>query len=148
MMPASVLYVEDDANDAFFMQRAFERLNHGDALRIVRDGPEALRVLESRSESDPPALLLLDVKLPSCRGIDILQWVRSRPEFAATALAMMTSSAQMTDVELAAQHGANAYLVKPSNARTLEGIISPLLDFCESGAAAGARLPVAGNRLP
>lgn len=149
-----LLYAEDDENDAFFMRRAFTRLNRADALRIVENGRRVIDYLTGRAEFADrgkyplPTLLMLDVKMPEMSGLDVLRWVRTNPSFARLPVVMFTSSTQDSDVTFSRTHGANAYLVKPANANMLAVLIEELL-------AAAARLPspeaplaVSGNQVP
>src|SRR5690606_28547084 len=62
-----------------------------------------------------PALILLDLKLPRVMGMDVLKWIRERPEFKMTVVVILTSSQHRTDIRTAYSLGANSYLVKPSN---------------------------------
>jgi len=127
-----VLYAEDDENDAFFMQRAFARLAPA-ALTIVPDGSEAIAYLDgtgafSDRKSHPlPGLLLLDIKMPNVRGLEVLAWVRQQKKFNDLPIVMLTSSTQAKDIELSRQQGADAYLVKPSQARELIGLMERLI---------------------
>ena len=153
-MPSStILYAEDDENDAFFMQRAFTRMGRRGDLRVVLNGQLATDYLTgagsfANREGFPlPGLLLLDVKMPAMSGLDVLAWVRARPEFNALPVVMLTSSTQETDIAFCAAHGANAYLVKPSRADTLSELMTALLAAQPPDFTARRWLNVPGNQL-
>lgn len=148
-----VLYAEDDANDAFFMEVAFEDLKRADTLRIVRNGKKAVEYLTATGEFADratfplPDLLLLDVKMPAMSGLEVLAWVRTRPEFKALPVVIFSSSTQDSDIEFCRTHGANAYLVKPSNADNLAALVKKIdVALTEKTDAAGV-LVVDGNRI-
>jgi DNA-binding response OmpR family regulator len=113
----AVLLVEDDANDAFFLQFAFEQAGVVNVLHVVGDGQEAISYLAGegvyadRSKHPFPCLVLLDLKLPVVMGMDVLRWVRER---APTLLVLvLTSSSDVGDIDEAYRLGARSYLIKP-----------------------------------
>ena len=152
-MPNHVLYAEDDENDAFFMQRTFEKLP-AFALQIVPDGLAAIAYLEGgegyadRQAHPLPELLLLDIKMPQATGLEVLAWVRQQPQFAGLPVVMLTSSTQLKDIEASRTFGANAYLVKPSQAKDLNELMQKLIAALKltAGAPSGP-LAMPGNLL-
>lgn len=120
LQEASILLVEDDPNDVLLMQRAFERARLANPLKIVRDGEEAIEYLSgegiySDRENFPiPLLILLDLRMPRRTGFEVLEWLRSKPEFAEIPVVVLTSSEELPDVHKAYQLGANSYLTKPA----------------------------------
>lgn len=148
-----VLYAEDDENDAFFMQRAFAKLGRSDALRIVRDGKQALEYLAGngefadRAKHPSPSLVLLDVKMPRLSGFEVLRWLRSSPAHDKIPVVMFTSSTQDADLTISRQIGANAYIVKPANADHLAVLIDDLLSTARQLPVPNAQLKVNGNAL-
>jgi CheY-like chemotaxis protein len=149
----TVLYAEDDANDAFFMEIAFEDLKRAESLRIVTNGKKAIEYLTGAGEFadrvkyPAPTLLLLDVKMPAMSGLEVLAWVRARPEFRTLPVVVFSSSTQDADIEFCRAHGANAYLVKPSNADNLAALVLKIdVALAEKGGPHGV-LAVDGNRI-
>jgi DNA-binding response OmpR family regulator len=63
-------------------------------------------------------------------GFEILQWIRSQAEFAATPVAMLSSSNLNSDRQKATQLGANAYHVKPNGMRELQSSLKQILKLC------------------
>lgn len=135
-MTCSVLYAEDDENDAFFMRRAFAKIGPPHSLHHVADGHSVIDYLSGagvyadRALHPLPALVLLDVKLPSLTGFDVLHWLRGRREFDDLPVVMITSSNQERDVHEAFANGANGYLLKPSNTDELIPSLRSLLARC------------------
>jgi CheY-like chemotaxis protein len=148
-----MLYAEDDENDAFFMQRAFAKLNRSDALRIVRDGAEAVEYLvgsgaySDRGKNPLPSIVVLDVKMPRMSGLEVLSWIRSHSHLARVPVVMLTSSTHDSDIVFSREHGANGYLVKPGNAEHLAALIDDLLGACQKLSNPRAVLPIQGNRV-
>ena len=128
----TVLYAEDDENDVFFMERAFSKLKRRGALQVVTNGRAAVDYLSGagafsdRTRHPLPDLLLLDVKMPEMSGLEVLKWARERAEFARMPILLFTSSTQHADIAFSRQHGASAYLVKPSNAEQLIGLVEKI----------------------
>ncbi len=149
-----VLYAEDDENDVYFMERAFNEMGARGDLRVVCNGQLATEYLAgtgafgSREEFPLPGLLLLDVKMPEMSGLEVLSWVRQRPEFKRLTVVMFTSSTQPADVEYCAAHGADAYLVKPSQAGHLSELMPLVLAARTTEVEGGRRLEIPGNQLP
>lgn len=71
-----VFYVEDDATNVLLMQGLFR---HRPALRltVAMSGREAFEVADGLVA--PPALLLLDLRLPDCHGSALLPLLKGRP---------------------------------------------------------------------
>jgi len=92
------------------------------SLHIAVDGQQAIDYLQGagkfadREKFPLPCLVLLDLKLPFVMGLDVLKWIRQRPEL--SPVVILSSSQQNADISTAYRLGANAYLVKPA---TLEG---------------------------
>jgi CheY-like chemotaxis protein len=76
-----------------------------------------------------PSLILLDLKLPRKSGIEVLEWVRSRPGLRRIPVVMLTSSKQTVDINRAYELGVNAYLVKPVNFDGLVDMVKTLDSF-------------------
>jgi len=74
-----ILLVEDDPNDVFLLERAFEKAGLRDLLKVVTDGGQAIDYLsgrgayEDREQFPLPFLLLLDLKMPGTDGFEVLQ---------------------------------------------------------------------------
>lgn len=125
--PPSVFLVEDDANDVFFFERAARRSGFGVSIHAVPDGLEAMQRLQAALEAGaaPPPfrLVVLDLNLPSRSGLEVLEWIRSRPELDALPVVILTSSLSHEDVEAARRFGANAYHIKPPEPRQLVELV-------------------------
>ncbi|HVV70886.1 MAG TPA: response regulator [Verrucomicrobiae bacterium] len=115
----TILLVEDDRNDVFFLQYAFETAGITNPMQVVVDGQEAIQYLAGqgpyadRSRYPLPCLVLLDLKLPVRMGLEVLEWIHARPELRNLLVVVLTSSSSMADVDRSYQLGARSFLVKP-----------------------------------
>ncbi len=114
-----ILLVEDDQNDVFFLEYAFESAGINNPIRVVTDGQQAIDYLQGRGRfSDRaihpmPSLVLLDLKLPVKMGFDVLKWMRQQTRFQTLPVIVLTSSSDILDVDEAYRLGARSYVVKP-----------------------------------
>lgn len=114
-----ILLVDDDPNDRLLIERAFQKAGLKDVLKTVPGGAEAIDYLRGlgryadRDRHPLPFLVLLDLKMPSVGGFEVLQWVRSQANLKRVLVVVLTSSNLQTDVDRAYELGANSYLVKP-----------------------------------
>jgi two-component system response regulator len=126
--------VEDDENDAFFVQRAFNKTGAVNPVQVVRDGQEAIDYLQGvgkfaqRDNFPLPGIILLDLKLPFVMGLDVLKWIRQQSDLSPIVI-ILTSSAEEKDIATAYRLGANAYLVKPAEMTRLDGMVRSINDF-------------------
>jgi CheY-like chemotaxis protein len=115
----TILLAEDDENDVFLMRRGFDRAGIPNPLFVVRNGQEAVDYLAGtgayaeRGKFPLPGLVLLDLKLPWMDGFDVLQWLRTHPQFDTLPVVVLTSSKLQSDVDKSRQLGVYDYRVKP-----------------------------------
>ena len=117
----NILLVDDNDDDAFFIEKAFK--SAGSDAHIFRciDGREVQRYLEAeapfsnRGFYPMPDLILLDVKIPFLTGLEVLKWIRAHPKLRNLIVIMLTSSAQQRDIDAAYALQANCFLTKPSS---------------------------------
>jgi CheY-like chemotaxis protein len=115
----AILIVDDSEDDLFMLRRSFKQIAIGNPVRVVEDGRQALAYLSGegpyadREEYPLPALVLIDLQLRGLSGFEVIQWIRSRPEFQQLALVAFSSSEFAGHVKRAYAERANSYLVKP-----------------------------------
>jgi CheY-like chemotaxis protein len=130
-----VLLVDDNDDDAFFVERAFKSC--GTPVHITRciDGQEAINYLDGKppftkaSFHPRPDFVLLDLKLPYKDGLSVLAWIREQENFRNLIVVVLTSSSHKHDIERAYNLNANSYLTKPVS---LEGMIemARAINYC------------------
>jgi CheY-like chemotaxis protein len=131
----SVLLVEDDDNDVILIKRAFEKSRLLNPIHAVENGEEALAFLSGQgkfSDRDAfpfPALLLLDLKLPKKTGFEVIQAVRSNPDWKCLLIVVLSSSNLNPDINRAYELGANSYLVKPPDFDNLTAMLKQLQSY-------------------
>ena len=115
---ATILIVEDDAGDAYFLEKAFERVLANCALHRVSDGEEAQAYLSGtgtfsdRKLYPLPSVILLDLKMPRMDGFEFLAWMRLQPELKIIPTVVYSASEKPADVRKAYEMGANSFLHK------------------------------------
>ncbi len=110
----AILLVEDNPDDVDLTLRALKRAKIANEVRISRDGAEALDfLLRPESHNPPPALILLDLKLPKVDGLEVLRRIRAEERTRYIPVVILTSSAEHEDVLGGYRYGANAYVRKP-----------------------------------
>lgn len=118
---SSILLVEDDANDQYFISRAFRDVNMPAHLDTVDNGQSAIDFLSSargraiKPEKITPWLVLLDLNLPLRSGLEVLRWIRQESLWKTLVVIVLTSSTSDEDMYQAYNSGANAYIIKPSD---------------------------------
>jgi CheY-like chemotaxis protein len=112
----SILLVEDDQMDVMNVQRELRRQNINIPLMHARNGREALKML--RGEGDEPkiakpSLVMLDINMPRMNGLELLEELRSDPEFVGLNVFIMTTSDLDTDRLKAQELAVSGYIIKP-----------------------------------
>jgi DNA-binding response OmpR family regulator len=121
MTVPTILLIEDNPEDAVFLQRAFVKAGLTCEVRVAGDGQKGLDHLSS--DSQRPSHVLLDLKLPRKSGIEILQWIRKHATLARIPVIVLTSSDVAADVDQARALGVDAYLVKPLSMAGLVDVV-------------------------
>jgi DNA-binding response OmpR family regulator len=105
-MALEVLLVEDSRTQAAQIKETLESV--GLRVRIAYDGPDGLR----EALENPPALIVLDVKLPTMDGFQVCRRLKRNPATQDIPVIMLTekTSAQATMSGL--QAGADDYIPK------------------------------------
>jgi CheY-like chemotaxis protein len=114
-----ILHVEDNADDVMLVALAFRKAGVTAKLEVATDGDRAVAALQNRAGQPLPVCVLLDIKLPSMSGLEVLAWIRSQPHLKRLPVIMLTSSLLPTDIGEAYDLGANSYLVKPPDLEAL-----------------------------
>jgi len=107
----TVLLVEDNPDDATLTRLAL-RMGMPANLEIASDGQEALDYLLDDA-NDLPRLVLLDLKLPTVDGLEVLRRIREHDRTCLMPVVILTSSSAPNDVAASYRQGANSYVRKP-----------------------------------
>jgi CheY-like chemotaxis protein len=119
--PVSILYVEDEENDVFFMRRAWKKLGGEVTIQTVADGAQAIDYLQGSGKFADregfilPDLVLLDLNLPIRSGFEVLDWIRGNEATRNLVVIVFSSSGRQEDRSRADDLCASDYLLKPSS---------------------------------
>jgi DNA-binding response OmpR family regulator len=131
----SILLIEDDADDVFFISRALRSSGLDLTLEVVNDGRAAVDLLtkvadgDKHSETLSPCLVLLDLNIPFKSGLEVLKWIRAHSAFKTIVVIVLTSSTSESDMNQAYMLGANSYVIKPSDATKLAEFVQFLKGY-------------------
>jgi DNA-binding response OmpR family regulator len=67
-----------------------------------------------------PEVLILDVNMPEVSGLDLVEFLRRRPEWKALPIVVLSSEAAESTMDRALQLGADSYVTKPVTIDELE----------------------------
>jgi CheY-like chemotaxis protein len=114
-----ILLAENESKDVLLLKQAFHQSGITNRIEVVGDGQEAVEYLAGRTpfadrRTHPlPCLILLDLKLRTKDGLEVLRWVRQQPALRGVVVIIFTSSHQPGDVDRAYELGVNSFGVKP-----------------------------------
>ncbi|HEX6477812.1 MAG TPA: response regulator transcription factor [Ktedonobacteraceae bacterium] len=99
-----ILLVDDDPGIMVAVKQALT--THGYEMMTATDGLEALDAFERES----PELVLLDLVMPRCSGLEVCQRIR---EYSAIPIIILSIKGSEADIVSVLDLGADDYLVKP-----------------------------------
>ncbi|MGH2568540.1 MAG: response regulator [Bacteroidota bacterium] len=106
-MPAkNRIFVVDD-EDALRTVLSSELEGEGYAVQMAGDGDEAIKILETNTFD----LILLDIKMPTVDGFEVLKFVKQRHP--ATKVIMLTGFADLKNAIESKKLGAEDFVSKP-----------------------------------
>jgi len=125
---APIVVLEDERAVALLIRRVLESAGVVCPLEFFSDGDAARSYLRDRAQKRlaPPALVLLDMHVAGCSGLDVLDALRALPRLASVPAIVLSGSGGEREMELAERHGATAYLVKPAGVLGLVDAIREL----------------------
>ena len=114
-----ILLVEDNPDDVELTQLALREAGVEHELIVASDGPEALgylfgtRIYAGCGPGDWPAVILLDLKLTTMDGHEILRCVRSDERTRTIPVVVLSASRVESDLITSYRLGANSCVRKP-----------------------------------
>lgn len=129
--PARILLVEDDVADAKLFRLALEERGSDSVLVRAHDCQEALELLDAMAAGghERPDLVVTDLELPRCSGLDVVRRVRSAPQLRTVPVVVFSSSRREVDVTSAYELGASSYVVKPVDLNRYAEVVGSIEDY-------------------
>ena len=105
-----IILVEDNPLDIALAKLALTETGIPYEVIVLEDGEQAIDFVAQQHA--PPDLVLLDLNLPRRDGFEVLQAVRSAPEWLSTPVVVLSGSDAPIDMLRAYRSMANSYAVK------------------------------------
>lgn len=74
-----------------------------------------------------PALVLLDLHMPSKSGIEVLKEIRKDPVLKKVPVVMLTVEGNPSEIQMSMLYGANTYILKPAKEKDILEVVKSLL---------------------
>lgn len=127
-----ILLIEDNPTDERLTLRALRRNNIMNEVVVAYDGQEGLDYLygngkfEGRDTSEPPAVIVLDLKLPRVSGVEVLRKIRDNERTQCVPVVVLTSSDDEQEVKTCYELGVNSYVRKPTDSAEFADMVLSL----------------------
>jgi len=118
-MNATVLYIDDNQDNIFLLERLFKRRRPDVRLHTAMTGRDGIRA----ALDDQPALILLDNRLPDTSGEQVLHQLAASPATAAIPVVILSGDSNPLTVNELLAAGAADFLAKPFDIHQLLAII-------------------------
>lgn len=119
---------DDDADDRFLVQAAFEDNRLVNTIVFFEDGEQLLEYYITENPNIPH-LIFLDLNMPKRDGREVLKVIRKSDKWDNVPIIIFSTSNAPDDILASYQLGANCYLVKPSNYEELKDLILSVHKF-------------------
>lgn len=113
-----VIFVDDDEVELLLARRYAARSELKNPLLEFHSGEEFLAYMDRVAAGDAPmpALVLIDGRMPSMEGWEVVEELRHRKQFLDIPIAILFSNSDaQSDIDRAMEKGADHYIVKPGN---------------------------------
>lgn len=132
-----ILVAEDDPDDRFLIEKAFQTSGLSGCLFFVEDGEELMDYLLGREKfaangPNVPECLLLDLKMPRKDGREALREIRQNFEYANLPILVLSTSDSDDDKKYCKELGVTDYMTKPDSFTGLLGLVEKTKDICFS----------------
>jgi CheY-like chemotaxis protein len=114
-----ILMADDDHDDQYLVQEAWEELELDKGLKFVSDGEELMKsLLDGIKNPDTfdglPSLILLDLNMPRKNGRKSLQEIKANPYLRHIPVIILTTSKDREEIHYCYQLGAAGFITKPA----------------------------------
>lgn len=123
-MIRTILYVDDDSDDHFFLKTALKKI---DPTIILHSAYSGLEGIEQLGEMKLPDLVFIDLNMPLMSGKELLETIRKNPRYNKLPVVIYTTSNREEDKQAVEKYNILAYVVKRTSIDQIVEIISPLL---------------------
>jgi CheY-like chemotaxis protein len=128
-----ILVAEDDADDRFLIQTAFDEKGYQDKIHFVENGVELLSFLDSMEgrleEAEFPGFILLDLNMPKKDGREVLKELKQHHLYKRIPVVIFTTTNNEAEIKRCYELGANTYVVKPANFDMLLSVLSDIRNY-------------------
>jgi len=114
----NILICEDNLGDVYIIKNALENSTSNYDLHHVDNGESALNYLQKIGEyqnASRPDLILLDLNLPKKHGFEVLQEIKTNPDFKTIPVIILTSSKSDQDILKSYELFGSCFVTKPFN---------------------------------
>jgi len=115
-----ILTVEDTKSLLFTQVKMLNKIGFSNIVTAY-NGKQAIELL---ADMTPPDLIISDWYMPDINGLELLLWVQGNESFKKTPFIMATSQ---KEAMMAIEAGANHFLIKPYDIKTIEKAIESVL---------------------
>jgi two-component system, chemotaxis family, response regulator Rcp1 len=122
-----ILVVEDNAGDIFLIKEGLHNAGAIFNVHVVKDGLGAIEFVEQGKPR--PDLVILDLNIPGLSGHEVLERLKSNPEFMEIPVVVFSSSSSTQDIKAAYKLRANSYVKKPSDLDEFFAAIAAIENF-------------------
>jgi two-component system response regulator len=116
-----ILVADDDKDDQYILQSAFNERGFTEKLVFVNDGDELLAHLNAPAQkmADLPKLILLDLNMPKKTGKEALVEIKRDGNLKTIPVIIFSTTSDEGQISQCYELGANSYIVKPGHYQSL-----------------------------
>jgi CheY-like chemotaxis protein len=129
MDKVDLLFVEDSANDAHFVQRILKKENLTEDYRWLKNGVEVIDYFFGGEENPIPKFIVLDIKMPKINGFEVLERLKAETRTKNIPIIVYSSSMVKSDIKKAYALGANSYISKPPRYQEMKELFILLFSY-------------------
>jgi len=120
--PPELVIVEDNAEDEILTLAGIRKSGVACNITVRRDGQEAVDHLLGLTE--PPALVLLDFKLPKLNGLEVLTQIKLQERTRSVPVVIFSGTNVGSAIRDCYRIGANSCVTKPDDANDYVGLLT------------------------
>ncbi len=130
----SILIADDDADDRYLLETAFQEKGYTERIDFVENGVEVLNYLSDLKAGDDnlihyPRFVLLDLNMPKKDGREVLREIKSNPMLKKIPVIVFTTTKNENEIKRCYELGANTYIIKPVSFDALLDVVDSIRSY-------------------